>query len=126
MGQKGDPAKLPHIFYVNWFRKAKDGSWLWPGFKENIRVLKWIFERTSGKDHATLTPVGYLPLADSIDVSGLRISDDAMRELFHIDTEKWLAEVQNAKHYFSTFGKHLPDPIKEELLHLEKRLNISA
>ncbi|HSW87206.1 MAG TPA: phosphoenolpyruvate carboxykinase (GTP) [Rhabdochlamydiaceae bacterium] len=122
MGLQGDPEKLPQIFYVNWFRKSKDGSWLWPGFTENIRVLKWIFERCTGKEHAVLTPIGYLPIPESIDVSGLNISDDAMKELFHIEKDEWLAEVQNLKHYFSTFGKHLPEPIKEELHHLEKRL----
>ena len=70
-GTKTDPEKLPKIFYVNWFRKDKDGNWLWPGFGENSRVLKWIFERVSGKGKAVETPIGYMPTPDAIDTTGL-------------------------------------------------------
>jgi phosphoenolpyruvate carboxykinase (GTP) len=122
IGQKRDPEKLPQIFYVNWFRKSKDGSWLWPGFQDNIRVLKWIFERTSNKDNAHLTPIGYLPKEDAIDTSGLDISENAMKELLHVDPNAWLEETIELRKYLTIFGDHLPQALNEELDSLEKRL----
>ncbi|MCB1136746.1 MAG: phosphoenolpyruvate carboxykinase (GTP), partial [Chlamydiia bacterium] len=122
MGQKTTPEKLPRIFYVNWFRRGKDNSFLWPGFGENSRVLKWIFERCDGEDNAETSPIGYLPKAGALDLSGLDVKQDALRELFHIDGAQWLEEVQKITKYYERFGDRLPKGIRQELANLERRL----
>jgi len=120
--KKTDPAKLPKIFHVNWFRKGKDGKFLWPGFGENSRVLKWIFERTENKDVAQESPIGYLPKAGALDVSGLNVTQSDMNELFHIDKESWKAEVAKYEQYISIYGKKVPEGIQKELNDLKGRL----
>jgi phosphoenolpyruvate carboxykinase (GTP) len=122
MEKRTDPAKLPRIFYVNWFKKGSKGEWLWPGYGENSRVLKWIFERTDDKSNAIETPIGYLPAPGALDTSGLSITPEALEELFRIDKESWLKEVNEIRDYFRIFGQHLPDGLKEELTALESRL----
>ncbi len=122
MGKKTDPDKLPKIFYVNWFRKDKDGNWLWPGFGENSRVLKWIIERTSGEGKAVKTPIGYMPTIDAIDRTGLDVSDEAMEELLKVDRDEWLKEVASVKEYYAQFGDRLPEELARQLEALEKRL----
>ena len=122
IAQNADAAKLPRIFYVNWFRKNEAGNFLWPGFGENSRVLKWIFERTTGSDNAQKTPIGYVP--KNLDLTGLNISKESIQELFHIDNTAWKKEVEELKSYFKIFGDKLPLGIAEELRELEKRLNL--
>jgi phosphoenolpyruvate carboxykinase (GTP) len=122
MGKKADKNKLPRIFYVNWFRKTPDGRWLWPGYGENSRVLKWICERIDGTGKAIETPIGYVPAPGAIDTSGLNMSDADMAELLKVDTSDWLKEVESIKKHYSQFGDRLPQGLKDELIGLEKRL----
>ena len=123
MGKRTDESKLPRIFYVNWFRKTPAGKWLWPGYGENSRVLKWIFAQTEGKGRAVETPIGYLPSVDAIDISGVDISAGDMAELLRVDTGAWLKEVASIRRYYRKFGDRLPSTLREELNALEKRLS---
>ncbi len=122
MGKEFSADKLPRIYYVNWFRKSAEGKWLWPGFGENSRVLKWVFERTSGIDHGTKTPLGYVPAEGALDVSGLNISKEALQQLFHIDKKEWRHECEELNNYFTLFGSKLPEGISQELKALQDRL----
>lgn len=121
-GQKKTAAHLPKIFMVNWFRKGKEGDYLWPGFGENSRVLKWIFERTQERGEAIRTPLGYLPASGSLDLQGLQLSPEVMHQLLEVDIPLWGQEVQELRQYFKLFGSHLPGEFKEELYQLENRL----
>ncbi len=123
MGEKGDPAKLPKIFYVNWFKKDSKGSFLWPGFGENSRVLKWIFESVQGHDVKEKTAIGYIPKPSSLDLSGLNIDEKALKKLFEIDPDEWICETKEIKEYFKLFKDRLPKEIVNELEALEKRLH---
>ncbi len=116
------PEKLPQIFYVNWFRKTPEGRWLWPGFGENSRVLRWIFERTEGKGRAVETPIGYLPTLDAVDRTGLNVPDADMEELLRVDRGAWLEEVGSIRTHFGSFGGRLPDRLWAQLEGLEGRL----
>ena len=122
IGTKSDADKLPKIFYVNWFRKDANGKWLWPGFGENSRVLKWIVERTAGEGKAKKTPIGYMPTEDAIDVEGLDVSREDMEELLKVNNEEWLREVASIKEYYAPFGDKLPAEMKKQLAALEERL----
>ncbi len=122
MGESTDASKLPKIFYVNWFRKDADGGWLWPGFGENSRVLKWIVERVSGKGEAVETPIGYVPAPGGVDISGLDVTDEQMEELLHVDTEEWLNEIALIREHYERFGETLPKALSDELDALEARL----
>ena len=122
MGKNTDASKLPKIFYVNWFRKDADGGWLWPGFGENSRVLKWIVERVSGKGQAVETPIGYLPTDDAIDTSGLDVTDEQMSELLKVNVEEWLNEIESIREHYARFEETLPEALSEELAALEARL----
>ncbi|MDE0468750.1 MAG: phosphoenolpyruvate carboxykinase (GTP) [Candidatus Poribacteria bacterium] len=122
MGENTDASKLPKIFYVNWFRKDADGGWLWPGFGENSRVLKWIVERVSGKSEAVETPIGYLPASGAIDTSGLDVTDDQMEELLNVDVEEWLNEIDSIREHYARFEETLPEALSDELAALETRL----
>jgi len=122
MEEKTDADKLPKIFYVNWFRKDDEGKWLWPGFGENSRVLKWIFERVSGKGKAAKTPIGYMPTPDAIDTDGLDVTEADMEELLKVDKEGWLKEVESIKEYYKIYGDKLPEELANQLAALEKRL----
>lgn len=115
-------ANLPKIFYVNWFRTGDNGKFLWPGYGENSRVLKWIFERCDGKAHAVDTPIGKLPGAADLDLQGLKLSTDEVSQLLSVDIDGWLAEVPLIREHFAKFGTHLPDGLKQEVDDLEKRL----
>ncbi len=125
MGEKTDADKLPRIFYVNWFRKDSDGGWLWPGFGENSRVLKWIVERISGKGEAVETPIGYLPTEGAIDTSGLDVSEEQMDELLNVDIDEWLNEIQSIREHYERFEDTLPKALSDELDALETRLQES-
>ncbi|RJX27580.1 MAG: phosphoenolpyruvate carboxykinase (GTP) [Acholeplasma sp.] len=123
MGKRSNDALLPKIYYVNWFRKDEAGDYLWPGFGHNSRVLKWIFERTEGIAPANLTPIGYLPTEESIDVRGLPLKHGALQELLSIDTYAWLDEVKSIESYYQTIGNKLPKALKMELEKLTSRLH---
>ncbi len=121
MGERlGDAA--PAIFCVNWFRKDVDGRFLWPGFRENSRVLAWAVRRLEGAAAAIDSPVGQLPGPGSIDLTGLEVPEDAMSELFHIDRDRWLAETEDTATWLRTFGAKLPGQVMRELDGLRQRL----
>ena len=122
IGKNTDASKLPKIFYVNWFRKDADGGWLWPGFGENSRVLKWIVERVSGKGDAVETPIGYLPAPDAINTGGLDVTAEQMEELLNVDAEEWLNEIESIREHYERFGDTLPKALSDELVALEARL----
>jgi phosphoenolpyruvate carboxykinase (GTP) len=122
LGRKSSPEKLPKIFYANWFRKSADNLWLWPGYAENSRVLKWIFERVEGGGKAVQTPIGYLPTTDAIDLSGLDVSRAEMEELLRIDKDAWLKELPGIEEHYAKFGDRLPKELRSELDGLRKRL----
>ena len=122
MGEKGG-AKMPKIFYVNWFRKSPEGKFMWPGFAENSRVLKWIFERCNGTAKAVDTPIGKLPAEGALDVTGLDVAPETMKALNAVDAEGWKAELPMIREHFATFGDDLPNALKEQLAALERRLS---
>ena len=122
IGNRFDAGKLPKIFYVNWFRTDENGKFLWPGFGENSRVLKWIFERCDGKVHAVDTPIGRLPEPADLDTSGLDLPPASLEKLLRVDRDGWLREVPLIEQQFARFGKHLPQGLQDELAGLEQRL----
>ena len=122
IGEKADADKLPKIFYVNWFRKDEEGNWLWPGFGENSRVLKWIFERSSNSGKAVKTPIGYMPTIDAIDTEGLDVSQSDMEELLNVNKKEWLKEVESIKDHYKMYGDKLPKELEVQLKALEERL----
>lgn len=122
LGKSADESKLPKIYYVNWFRKDENGKFIWPGFGENIRVLKWIFERIEGKAEAKESPLGLVPVDGALDLTGLNISAEAMTELFHVDREKAEDEVLDLREYFKSFGEKLPEELNQELHAYKLRL----
>jgi len=115
-------AKLPKIYYVNWFRIDDNGKFLWPGYGENSRVLKWIFERCDGKAHAVDTPIGRLPEPADLDTKGLDLPPANAAKLLGVDVEGWLAEVPLIREHFARFGSHLPESLGREVAELEDRL----
>ncbi len=122
MGNARISSKLPKIFYVNWFRQDQNGKFLWPGYGENSRVLKWIFERCDGKVHAKDTPIGRIPEVADLDTSGLQMTPENLAALLGVDIGGWLAEVPLMKEHFAHFGSHLPEGLNLELKALEERL----
>lgn len=122
LGKKYFSPQLPRIYSVNWFKKGKNGEYLWPGFGENSRVLKWIFERTSGSSQAVKTPIGFLPKEEAFDTHGLQLSQEVIKQLFDVDPTLWLQEVEKIRQYFTLFGNHLPADFHDELDNLNKRL----
>ena len=114
--------KAPKCFYVNWFRKTDDGKWLWPGFGENSRVLKWMCDRVEGKVGANETPIGMMPKKEDFSFEGLDVSDEDWAELMKVDNAAFLQTVENAKEYLAKFGDKLPAKISEQLGKLEARL----
>jgi phosphoenolpyruvate carboxykinase (GTP) len=121
-GHQAVRRELPRIFAVNWFRKSKEGAFLWPGFGENARVLKWCFERIEGTVGAEKSPIGWIPQKGSLDISGLDINPEQINALFEIKSDEWLNEVKGLRDYFLQFGSHLPTEIQQQLNLLEKRL----
>jgi phosphoenolpyruvate carboxykinase (GTP) len=115
-------AKLPKIFYVNWFRTGDNGKFLWPGYGENSRVLKWIFERCDGKVHAADTPIGRLPEPADLDTKGLDLPAGDIAKLLGVDVDGWLAEIPSIREHFAKFGSHLPEGLNREVDELEDRL----
>lgn len=125
IGKSSDEDHLPKIFYVNWFRKDEDGRWLWPGFGDNSRVLKWIVERTNGSGKAEKTAIGYLPTKGAIDTSGLDISSADMDELLTVKKDEWLAEIDSIRKHYVNYGEKLPKELVKQLDALEERLKSS-
>lgn len=121
MGEKLG-SKAPRIFYVNWFRKSQDGKFLWPGFSDNSRVLKWMCERIDGRAGAQKTPIGLIPDEGSLDLGGLNISHENMNELMRINPEEWKAEIPDIEKHFSTFGNRLPEKLKKQFSEFIERL----
>ena len=113
--------KHPKFYYVNWFRKDKNGKFLWPGYGENSRVLKWIFERCEGSGKAEESAIGYIPAKGAIDTSGLKISAEAMEELMTVNTNEWLTDIPGIRVFFGSF-EDFPEQLAERLDWLEKRL----
>jgi phosphoenolpyruvate carboxykinase (GTP) len=124
IGREADPAKLPKIFYVNWFRKDAEGKFLWPGYGENSRVLAWVFARCAGHGAANQTPIGYMPPVgeEGLDTSGLDISEAAIAELLRVDVEEWKTQLPHFHEHFGKFDR-LPRELHEQLLALERRLS---
>jgi phosphoenolpyruvate carboxykinase (GTP) len=113
--------KPPKIFHVNWFRKGADGKFLWPGYGENVRVLKWILERIEGRGATRETPIGYVPEKNGLTLDGMKISEEAVEELLGVNAEDWEAELEDAKQFFAKFGARLPRQIREEHEKLAQR-----
>jgi phosphoenolpyruvate carboxykinase (GTP) len=122
IGESADAEKLPGIFFVNWFRRDEDGRFLWPGFGENSRVLKWVFERVTGGGEAVETAIGYLPAPGALDIEGLDVSDDDLQSILSVDVEGWRAAIPQIEQHYAQFGERLPDQLRDELASLEKRL----
>lgn len=119
----GNNKKMPAIYQVNWFIKNDRGEFAWPGFGENSRILKWIFQRIQGDVEAHKTPLGLAPKLEDLDLSGLNISSESLELLFKVDKVVWLKQLEEFKKYFKIFGEKLPEAIQEELTALEGRLN---
>jgi phosphoenolpyruvate carboxykinase (GTP) len=114
--------KRPKIFHVNWFRTDEKGELLWPGFAENLRVLEWIVDRCHNKVDALKTPIGYIPRASNIDMTGLQLSDGALEKLLRIQNHDWLLELKSIKKFFKQFKKDLPAELWQEYEDLASRL----
>jgi len=114
--------KAPRVFYVNWFRKIQDGKFLWPGFSDNSRVLKWMCERVEGKVEARKTPIGLLPYEGDLDLNGLSLPPEDLKELMGIDADEWKAEIPDIENHFSLFGNRLPERLKKQFQEFIRRL----
>ncbi len=122
VGKDNDAAKLPKIFYVNWFRRDEDGGFLWPGFGENSRVLKWVVDRIEGQAEAIETPIGRVPTPGSLDVQGLGLTQEQLAKALEVDVEEWKAELPQITEWFEKFGETLPAVLWTELDGLKARL----
>jgi len=124
IGKGADANKLPKIFLVNWFRRDADGGFLWPGFGENSRVLKWAVERLEGRAAAAETPIGYVPTPESLDTDGLDMTTEQVHEALSFSTQEWAAEIPQIQEWFSKFGETLPATLWTELDDLKARLGM--
>ncbi len=122
IGRQSNYAYLPNIYYVNWFRKGEDDQFLWPGFGHNSRILKWIFERCDHAVGANLTPIGYVPYPEDLDVRGVPLSPGALDKLTEVDVDAWINEAQSVREFYKTIGEKLPHELMHELEKLERRL----
>jgi phosphoenolpyruvate carboxykinase (GTP) len=122
MGKSADAVKLPKIFYVNWFRRDEAGNFVWPGFGENIRVIKWALERIEGTAAAVDTPIGRVPAPGALDVSGLELGADALRDALDVDVDEWQREIPLIEEWFDKIGATLPTSLRDELDALKLRL----
>jgi phosphoenolpyruvate carboxykinase (GTP) len=122
IGDKSKADKLPQIFFVNWFRRDEDGRFLWPGYGENSRVLKWIFDRVDGTANATRTEIGFLPSPGDIDTKGLDVSADDMSAILSVDTDGWKSALPQIKDHYATFGAKLPVRLAAQLHQLASAL----
>ncbi|WP_433504996.1 phosphoenolpyruvate carboxykinase (GTP) [Pseudonocardia halophobica] len=124
VGKDADASKLPRIFYVNWFRRGEDGRFLWPGFGENSRVLKWVIERIEGKAAAAETPIGYVPTPDQMDLEGVDASAEDVAAALAVDPEEWKQEIPLIEEWFAKVGHKLPTSMRDELENLKQRLGL--
>jgi phosphoenolpyruvate carboxykinase (GTP) len=124
LGKEADAVKLPKIYYVNWFRRDDDGDFLWPGYGENGRVLKWVVERLEGSAAAAETAIGHVPTIEALDVDGLDLTRDQVEACLRVDEEEWKAEVPRIKQWFEMFGDKLPTLLWAELDGLKTRLGL--
>ena len=124
LGKEADATKLPQIFYVNWFRRDEDGGFLWPGFGENSRVLKWIVERIEGRASAQDTPIGLVPTPESLDTEGLDVTGEELETALRVDPEEWRNEIPQITQWFEKFGEDLPAMLWTELDGLKHRLGV--
>jgi phosphoenolpyruvate carboxykinase (GTP) len=122
IGRATDADKLPKLFWVNWFRRGEDGSFLWPGFGDNSRVLKWVIERIAGEGEAVDTPIGRVPAPGAIDTAGLDIADATVTKLVEVDPESWRAELPQLEAHYAALGETVPSALREQLEALDKRL----
>jgi phosphoenolpyruvate carboxykinase (GTP) len=122
IGEATETSKLPKLFWVNWFRRGEDGSFLWPGFGENSRVLKWVVERLEGEGGASDTPIGRVPTADAIDVEGTDLDAATLGQLLEVDSESWRAELPQLAEHYRKLGERVPATLRDQLDALEKRL----
>ena len=119
---RGQAGTLPRIFYVNWFRKDDEGKFIWPGFGENSRVLKWIVQRVAGEVDAVETPIGRMPVPGDLDITGLTLSDEDMDTLLSVDVRGWRDELDQVKEHYAQFGDKLPPRLARQLQRLEANL----
>jgi len=124
IGKGADAGKLPRIFYVNWFRRGEDGRFLWPGFGENSRVLKWVIERIEGKAAAAETPIGYVPTPDQMDLDGVDAAAEDVAAALKVDPEEWKQEIPLIEEWFAKVGHKLPTSMRDELANLKQRLGL--
>jgi phosphoenolpyruvate carboxykinase (GTP) len=120
--RRTDRAKLPKVYFVNWFRKNGDGRFLWPGFGDNSRVLKWVCERAEGTGKAVKTPIGNLPAPDALDLSGLNLPDGNLQQLLEVDLAGWKTEADDVAANYARLGGRLPPALKDQLASLQKRM----
>ena len=123
IGTSTDQSKLPKIFFVNWFRKSPEGKFVWPGYGENSRVLKWIVERVNGVGQAVETPIGYVPAPGALDVSGLSLTDEQLQTALAVDPSAWKSELPTISSHFDKLGERLPTEMRAQLHALEERLS---
>ena len=123
VGTKTEASKLPQIFFVNWFRRDEDGRFMWPGYGENSRVLKWVFERLNGTAEADKTAIGYLPNATSLDTSGMQINEADLQAITSVDVDGWREAVPQIRDHYAAFGDRLPTELATALDVLESSLN---
>src|SRR5208283_3625539 len=119
--QRTDRAKLPRIYFVNWFRKNGTGKWLWPGYGDNSRVLKWICERVEGKGKAQKTAIGNLPTPDALDLNGLNLPGEDVKCLLAVDIAGWKNEVTDVAANYAKFDSHVPKALNDQLAGLKQR-----
>ena len=122
IGKQSDAKKLPKIFYVNWFRRNKEGKFLWPGFGENSRVLKWVLEQVDGEKSVVESPIGFVPAAGSLDISGLNVTDEDLAQALAIDKKEWQTELPLIEEWFVKIGEKLPNELRDELVTLAKNV----
>jgi phosphoenolpyruvate carboxykinase (GTP) len=123
VGKSADAVKLPKIFYVNWFRRDASGAFVWPGYGENMRVIKWALERLEGMAAATDTPIGRVPTPDALDVTGLDMSPAQVDTALAVDVDEWRREVPLIEEWFDKIGTSLPSSMRDELAALKQRLS---
>jgi len=122
IGKQSDESKMPKIFFVNWFRRGDDGRFLWPGFGENSRVLKWVIERVEGKANGRTTPIGVVPTADDLDLEGLDVDPADVDAALAVNVDEWREEIPLIEEWFEFVGEKLPTGIKDEFEALKQRL----
>jgi phosphoenolpyruvate carboxykinase (GTP) len=125
VGKQSDESKLPKVFFVNWFRRSAEGTFLWPGYGENSRVLEWIVGRIEGTTDASETPIGLVPTAEALDTAGLGLTPQALEAVLRADPEEWAAEIPLIEEWFAKIGDKVPGALLTELDGLKARLGLT-